>query len=142
MQRDIRLERHYPHPPERVWRAITDPALIKRWMQMDNDFKAEVGHRFELHDVSGNWDGVLVCEVVAVEAPRHLSYSFIGGVMNNETLVTITLEAAGNGTRLQLDHTGFSGLKDIGISFIIVMGWRRMLHNIQGILADASIKSA
>ncbi len=142
MQRDIHLERHYPHPPERVWRAITDPALIKRWMQMDNDFKAEVGHRFELHDVSGNWDGVLMCEVITVEAPQRLSYSFIGGVMNSETIVTITLEATADGTRLQLAHTGFSGLKDIGISFIIGMGWRRMFKNIQDVLADTSIKSA
>ena len=139
MQRNIHLERFYPHPPERVWRAITNPALIKRWMEMDNDFKAEVGHCFELHDISGNWDGVLVCEVLQVEAPQLLSYSFIGGVMNHETRVTITLEASQSGTRLRLDHTGFRGLKDIGISFIIGMGWRRMLMNMEMVIADTSI---
>ena len=142
MQRNIHLERQYPHPPERVWRAITDPTLIKRWMQMDNDFKAEVGHRFELRDISGNWDGILACEVIAVEAPQRLAYNFIGGVMKHTTVVTITLEATANGTKLNLDHTGFSGLQDIGLSFIVGLGWRRMLKDIQAVLTDTSIESA
>ena len=140
MQRHIHLERHYNHPPERVWRAITDPEIIKRWMQMDNDFKAEVGHRFALHDVSGNWDGVLMCEVTHVDPPHELSYDFIGGVMKHKTQVTITLHATETGTKLQLAHTGFTGLQDIGISFIIGMGWRRMLKTLLDILSDTSLE--
>jgi uncharacterized protein YndB with AHSA1/START domain len=38
-------ERLMPHPPEKVWRALTQPALIAQWL-MQNDFKPEVGHRF------------------------------------------------------------------------------------------------
>ncbi len=136
MKRDIRLQRLYPHPPELVWRALTEAGLIKRWMQMDNEFKPEVGHRFELRDISSNWDGVLYCEVVLVDPPSQLVYRFKGGAMKHETTVTFTLIPEGNGTRLKLDHTGFTGLTDIAISGIIGFGWRRMFRQLSKILTD------
>lgn len=134
MQRTIVLERYYPHPPERVWRAITDPSLIERWMLMKNDFKAEVGHRFELHDVSGNWDGFMTCEVIDVQAPHKLVYSFMSAGMQSRTLVHIQLSATDEGTHLKLEHSGFTGLRDMGLSFIIGMGWRRMLKALQDVI--------
>lgn len=136
MKRDIRLNRFYPHPPELVWRAITSASLIKEWMQMDNDFKPEVGHQFELRDISGNWDGTLYCQVVLVDPPSQLAYQFKGGVMKHDTLVTITLIPEQNGTRLKLDHTGFTGLADIAISTIIGLGWRRMFGLLSKLLNE------
>ncbi len=141
MKRDIRLNRFYPHPPELVWRAITTASLVKQWMQMDNDFKPEVGHKFELKDISGNWDGTLYCEVILVDPPSQLAYNFKGGVMRNETLVTITLLPENNGTRLKLDHTGFTGLADIAISAIIGLGWRRMFGLLSTLLDDKPIQN-
>src|SRR5215813_13899892 len=41
------VEREIPHPPEKVWRALTQPHLIEEWL-MKNDFKPAVGHRFKL----------------------------------------------------------------------------------------------
>lgn len=128
MKRDIRLQRFYPHPPKLVWQTITEANLIQQWMQMDNDFKPEVGHKFALKDVSGNWDGTLYCEVIRVEPPHQLAYRFQGGAMKHETIVTITLESEQNGTRLKLAHTGFTGLIDMAISGIIGLGWRRMFR--------------
>ena len=136
MKRDIRVRRFYPHPIIRVWRAITDPEYIKRWMQMENDFKPEVGHKFELHDISGNWQGILHCEVIAVDIPTLISYTFKGGSMNSTTTVTITLIPVVEGTRLELTHTGFTGLKDIAISTIIGLGWRRMLGALSTTLSE------
>ena len=138
MKRDIRLQRFYPHPQELVWRAITDAQLMKQWMQMDNDFKPEVGHKFELHDISGNWDGTLHCEVVLVDPPDQLAYRFQGGSMKHDTIVTITLIPEANGTRLKLDHTGFTGLTDIAISAIIGLGWRRMFRLLSQTLSEQS----
>lgn len=139
MKRDILLQRFYPHPPKLVWRAITEAGLITCWMQMDNEFKPEVGHRFELRDISGNWDGVLYCEVLLVDPPSQLVYQFKGGVMKHATTVTFTLIPEANGTRLKLDHTGFTGLTDIAISGIIGLGWRRMLRHLSKTLTDIPI---
>ena len=61
--RTVVVEREIPHPPEKIWRALTQPHLIEEWL-MKNDFNAVVGHRFKLR---GEWGGVLDCEVLAVE---------------------------------------------------------------------------
>jgi uncharacterized protein YndB with AHSA1/START domain len=66
------VEREIPHPPEKIWRAITQPHLIGEWL-MKNDFKPAVGHRFNLR---GDWGGVLDCEVLVVEPNRMLSYTW------------------------------------------------------------------
>jgi hypothetical protein len=41
------IEREIPFPPEKMWRALTQPHLIEEWL-MKNDFKPVVGHRFNL----------------------------------------------------------------------------------------------
>jgi uncharacterized protein YndB with AHSA1/START domain len=46
MNRDLRFEVTYPHPPEKVWRALTDPQAIAQWL-MKNNFEARVGHKFQ-----------------------------------------------------------------------------------------------
>ncbi len=134
MKRDIRMERFYPYPRHLVWRAITDKSLMERWMQMENNFEAIVGHQFELKDISGNWDGVLSCKVILVDPPEQLAYSFKGGSMRHETTVTITLSEEQNGTRLKLDHTGFTGFVDIIFSGIFGYGWRRMFKLLASLL--------
>jgi uncharacterized protein YndB with AHSA1/START domain len=58
--RSVVVEREIPHPPEKLWRALTQPHLIQEWL-MKNDFKPTVGHRFNLR---GDWGGVLDCEVL------------------------------------------------------------------------------
>ena len=45
--RAIIMEELLPHAPEVVWRVLTTPDLIARWL-MKNDFAAEVGHRFTM----------------------------------------------------------------------------------------------
>ncbi len=103
----VTVERAFAHPPERIWRALTQPHLIKEWL-MKNDFEAVVGHRFHL---SGDWGGVLDCEVVAIEAGRLLSYSW--NFANDDpayalqSVVTFTLTPAGTGTHLRMDQAGF-----------------------------------
>jgi uncharacterized protein YndB with AHSA1/START domain len=39
------VEREISHPPEKIWRALTQPHLIEEWL-MKNDFKPVVDHRF------------------------------------------------------------------------------------------------
>ncbi|KAB2854357.1 MAG: polyketide cyclase, partial [Bauldia sp.] len=65
------VEREIPHPPEKIWRALTQPHLIEEWL-MKNDFKPDAGHRFT---ASANW-GAVDGHVLAVEPPRTLSYGW------------------------------------------------------------------
>jgi uncharacterized protein YndB with AHSA1/START domain len=105
----IRVDEFLPHPPDRVWRALTDPQRLARWL-MPNDFALELGRRFtfQTDPVPGtDFDGVVHCEVLAFEPERMLSISWAGGGSGLRTTVTWRLCPEGTGTRLVLDHEGF-----------------------------------
>jgi uncharacterized protein YndB with AHSA1/START domain len=103
----VTIEREFAHPPERLWRALTQPHLIAEWL-MKNDFVAEVGHRFNL---SGDWGGVLDCEVLEVEPERALSYRWDYAhddpAFDLRSVVSFTLEPTPAGTLLHMEQTGF-----------------------------------
>jgi uncharacterized protein YndB with AHSA1/START domain len=105
--RSVVIEREIPHPPEKIWRALTQPHLIEEWL-MKNDFKPVVGHRFSLR---GEWGGVLDCEVLAIEPNRTLSYTwnFVHGdaAYDLKSVVTFTLTPTSTGTRLRMEQLGF-----------------------------------
>jgi uncharacterized protein YndB with AHSA1/START domain len=94
------VEREIPYPPERIWRALTQPHLIEAWL-MKNDFKPVVGHRF---DFRADW-GAVECRVVTVEPARTLSYTW--GAYGLESVITWTLTASGTGTHLRMEQVGF-----------------------------------
>jgi uncharacterized protein YndB with AHSA1/START domain len=94
------LERELPFPPEKVWRALTQPHLIEEWL-MKNDFKPVVGHSFNLR---ADW-GVVDCRVVAVEPNKVLSYTWAAHGL--ESLVTWTLSPTNSGTHLRMEQSGF-----------------------------------
>lgn len=105
--RTVTVEREFAHPPERVWRAITQPHLIAEWL-MKNDFEAVVGHRFHL---SGDWGGVLDCEVLAIEPGRTLAnrWDFANDdpAYALQSVVTFTLTPTSTGTHLRMEQAGF-----------------------------------
>ncbi len=134
MKRDLHFEVTYPHPPEKVWRAPTDPQAISQWL-MKNNFEPRVGHKFQFHTKPApGFNGIVNCEVLEVERPRRLVYTWCGGKMN--TKVTWILEAVAAGTRLQLAHTGFAGLRGWMISRMLGKGWRSKIltQNIPALL--------
>src|SRR5271154_921508 len=74
--RSVVVEREIPFPPEKIWRALTQPHLIEEWL-MKNDFKPFVGHRFNLRaEPNPHWNGVVDCEVLVVEPNKALSYTW------------------------------------------------------------------
>ena len=125
MRRDLTFEVVYPYPPERVWRALADPRALAEWL-MENDFEPRVGHRFRFRtNPAPGFDGIVHCEVLEVDPPRRLSYSWRGGPI--DTVVTWTLEPVPEGTRLRLEHKGFRGLRGLMVSFILGGGWKKKL---------------
>jgi len=109
-------------PPEKVWRALTEPALLERWL-MPNDIAPIVGHRFTFRtQPAPGFDGVVHCEILEAESPRRLVYSWKGGPL--DTVVTWNLEASSDGgTRLALVQDGFR--PEHGFTYqMLEEGWR------------------
>jgi uncharacterized protein YndB with AHSA1/START domain len=94
------VEREVPYPPEKIWRALTQPHLIEEWL-MKNDFNSVVGHRFNLR---ADW-GAVDCQVLAVEPNKTLSYTW--AAYGLESVVTWTLTPTSTGTRLRMEQSGF-----------------------------------
>ena len=70
------VEREMPHPPEKVWRALTQGPLIEEWL-MKNDFQPVVGHRFNFRATPiAALNGVVDGHVLVVQPNERLSYSW------------------------------------------------------------------
>ena len=136
----IVVEYELPHTPAKVWRALTEPALLAAWL-MQNDLVAEVGRRFTFKAPPiDEWDGVVHCEVLEVDAPKRLVYSWRGGSGNSrlDTIVHWTLEPSPTGTRLKLEHTGFLPMNVMPFE-ALGKGWRgRVAARISEVLQAAA----
>jgi uncharacterized protein YndB with AHSA1/START domain len=123
----IVVEYDLPHPPAKVWRALTEPGLLARWL-MPNDFRAEVGHRFQFRaPPMPHWDGIVHCEVREVDPPKRLRFTWVGGSKEAgtylDTTVTWMLSAtASGGTLLRLEHAGFMPTNKLALEGIS-RGW-------------------
>jgi uncharacterized protein YndB with AHSA1/START domain len=127
--RTVTVEREIAHPPEKIWRALTQPHLIAEWL-MKNDFAPVPGHGFTL---TGDW-GSVDCEVLEVEPNTTLSYTW--GAMGLESVVTWTLSPAGAGTHLRMEQSGFRADQEQafqGAKF----GWRKFFTQLEQVLARA-----
>ena len=123
---DILLDAVYPHPPERVWRALTAPEELAAWL-MPNDFAPVVGHKFQFRvKPQWGWRGIVDCEVLEVDPPRRLSYTWQGDPKYRVTTVTWILEPVSDGTRLTLKHTGFRGVGGMLLKWMLRSGWKKM----------------
>jgi len=102
------LECDVPQPPAKVWRALTEPALVARWL-LPGEIRPQLGHRFTLAGEPAE-GGRIDCEVLAAEPGRRLSYSWRGAKDEAlDTVVTFELSATPDGgTHLRLVHRGFA----------------------------------
>ncbi|WP_416065706.1 SRPBCC family protein [Rhizobium sp. ZK1] len=127
--RSVVVEREIAFPPEKIWRALTQPHLIEEWL-MKNDFKPVPDHRFKL---SAEW-GSVDCRVLEIEPNRTLAYTW--DAYGLESTVTWTLTPIGSGTHLRMEQSGFRPDQEQayqGAKF----GWQRFFENLQQVLARA-----
>jgi uncharacterized protein YndB with AHSA1/START domain len=122
----ISLSWELPHPPAKVWRALTDPQLVAQWL-MKTDMPAEQGKAFTFRaEPMPYWDGIVHSEILELEPLKRLRYSWKGGpgALALDTVVTWTLVPVAGGTRLELEHGGFG--RDQGQAFGgAKAGWER-----------------
>jgi uncharacterized protein YndB with AHSA1/START domain len=97
-----------PHPPGKVWRALTEPALLAEWLLPTMGLRLDKGAAFKLQtDPWPPWDGTVDCQFLEIEPQKKLSYTWNVGAMQIETVVTFTLTPTASGTRLSLVQSGF-----------------------------------
>ena len=125
--RAVVVEREIAFPPEKIWRALTQPHLIEEWL-MKNDFQPVVGHGFNLR---GDW-GAVDCKVMAVEPNKTLSYTW--AAMGLESVVIWTLTPSGTGTHLRMEQSGFRPDQQQAYQGA-KYGWQRFFANLQQVLA-------
>jgi uncharacterized protein YndB with AHSA1/START domain len=134
--RTVVVEREFPFPPEKLWRALTQPHLIEEWL-MKNDFDATVGHRFNLR---GEWGGVLDCEVLAVEPHTTLSYTWnhvhADAAYNLRSVVTFTLTPTATGTQLRMEQSGFHPEQKLAFGGAR-NGWQQFFTKLEQVLGRA-----
>ena len=132
--RAVVVEREMPFPPERVWRALTQPHLIEEWL-MKSDFKPVVGHRFNLR---GDWGGVLDCEVLAIEPNKSLSYTWDyahdDAAFDLKSVVTFTLTPTRSGTHLRMEQSRFRPNQKQAYGGAR-HGWQQFFANLEQVLA-------
>ncbi len=139
MSETVMLDVELKSPIERVWHALTDPAQLSKWMMFEaKDFEPVVGHRFQFRTAAmGGWNGIIDCEVLQVDAPRRLSYTWVGGpqAMVVETTVVWTLTEAQGVTRLHLEQSGFPAELKQAIGGARY-GWTRMLDQLKNVVNE------
>ena len=125
--RSVVIERDVAHPPEKIWRALTQPHLIQEWL-MKSDFKPVVGHDFKF---SADW-GSVDCRVVTIEPHRTLAYTW--GAYGLESVVTWTLTPTDAGTRLRMEQAGFRPDQQQAYGGAKA-GWPRFFASLEQVLA-------
>jgi uncharacterized protein YndB with AHSA1/START domain len=136
--RSIVVERVMPHPREKIWRALTEGPLIEAWL-MRNDFKPVVGHKFNFRATPlPHWNGVVDCQVLALEPHERLSYSWsasgeeaAGGL---RTVVTWTLTPVEGGVRVRMEQSGFRPEDEANYQGA-AYGWRKFIEGLERVAA-------
>lgn len=123
------VEREIPFPPEKIWRALTQPHLLEEWL-MKNDFVPAVDHRFQFR---GDW-GAADCQVQEVEPNKTLSYTW--AAYGLDSVVTWTLTRTGTGTHLRMEQAGFRPDQQQAYHGAKA-GWQQFFAKLETLLARA-----
>jgi uncharacterized protein YndB with AHSA1/START domain len=138
--RSLIVEREMPHPPQKIWRALTQSPLIAEWL-MQNDFEPVVGHKFNFRatPVMG-WNGVTDCEVLEIVPLQRLVYSWnASGDQARDglkTIVTWTLTPREQGTHVRMEQSGFRPQDELGYRGM-GGGWPRILARLEEVASGS-----
>ncbi len=140
--KSIVVERLMPHPPEKIWRALTQSALIAEWL-MQNDHEPVVGRRFNFRatPIPGMWNGVSDCEVLVVEPCTRLVWRWQASGEEKadglDSVVTWTLTPVDGGTLVRMEHAGFRPKDEAGYQGM-GGGWPRIVAGLERVAGQVS----
>jgi uncharacterized protein YndB with AHSA1/START domain len=134
--KSIHREVVFPHPPERVWKALTDPRILGMWLMEADGFEPRVGCRFRFRTKPApGFDGIIHCVVIDAEPPSRLTYTWASGKQRSTT-VRWQLHPHSDGTRLVLDHDGFGGVAGWVLKTMLGRGWGHKLRDYMPLLLE------
>ena len=134
--RSLALDLDLAHPPSKVWRALTDPVLLTKWLLPVVELALEPGATFTFRaPPQPGWDGTVNCRLLIVEPNRKLSYAWIVGDL--DTVVTFTLTPTPTGTRLSLVQSGFKAEQNENLAGARY-GWKLMAGRLPELLDELS----
>lgn len=141
----ILVDEVFPHTLDVVWKTLTTPELMSRWLHMEPaGFSPTVGTRFTYQTTpAGKWDGVIHCQVLDATPNQRLAYSWKGGHEGNvgygsrlDTVVTFVLSAVEAGTRVRLSHAGFVLPRNETAFENMSKGWTKVVATIGALAAE------
>ena len=143
---EIMVDEVFPHSPEMVWKTLTTPDLMGRWLMVPTGFAAIAGNMFTYQTTpAGAWDGLIRCEVLEAVPNERLVYSWRGGDDANEgygsrldTIVTWTLTAEVGGTRVRLVHSGFQVPRNDFAFRTMSGGWPKVVRQVGELSAGSN----
>ena len=131
-RKSVIVERDVPYPPEKIWRALTEGALMETWL-MKNDFQPVVGHRFNFRaPPMPKWNGVIDCEVLLIEPTTRLSYSW--DALGLKSVVTWTLTPTKGGTHVRMEQSGFPSEESASYKGA-TYGWQKFIDGLEQVVA-------
>lgn len=135
---DLRIVRDYPHLPSKVWRVLTEPPLMARLGMRPEGYAPVVGTKFRLvGKPNPGWRGFVECEVLEAREPSVLRYRWDDDGKGRPTEVAYRIEPHAGGTRLTVEHTGFTGVSGLLFTKLIMgPGWRKTLGTLSTVLSD------
>jgi uncharacterized protein YndB with AHSA1/START domain len=95
----LTVVRELRHPPQKVWKALTDPANLREWAPFDADGSLGTVGTVKLTTLGTPTPLISETRVTRADAPRVLEYNW------GDFEIRWELEARGGGTRLTLWHT-------------------------------------
>ncbi|MBA3678349.1 MAG: SRPBCC domain-containing protein [Sphingosinicella sp.] len=144
--REIVVDEIMPHSPDLVWKTLTTPEYMGRWLMEPTGFAPEKGNHFTYTTTgAGEWDGTIECEVLEAEPGRRLVHSWVGGHESNngygsrlDTILTWTLTPVDGGTRIRLVHSGFQSPKNDTAFTKMSEGWPKVVESIGSLTGEAN----
>jgi len=141
---DVVVEEVFPHAPETIWKALTNGALIARWLMEPKGYAANEGTRFTFQTTAaGAWDGTIRCEVLEMKPYERIVYGWKGGHESNvgygsklDTVVTFTLTKVAGGTRVRLVHSGFVLPRNETAYQNMSNGWKAVVQRLDKVAGE------
>jgi uncharacterized protein YndB with AHSA1/START domain len=147
---EIVVDEVFPHTPEKVWKTLTTPELMGRWLMRPTGFEPSKGKHFTYQTtLAGEWDGVIHCLVLEVITNERLVYAWKGGNDANagygsrlDTVVTWTLTKVDGGVRIRLVHSGFRTPKNDSAFSSMSEGWPRVVQTVGALTEEHNATEA